>query len=342
MAPSTSKMSVQETLDNMDNRFHPLPLPLTHFKHFEDFFLSEEYSDMKIICGDTTFPAHRIAVCTNSTWFKNACCSGFNESSGLVQLQEMDPLVFQRVLEFLYKREYSLDGVAMDACTPIDKTSPSVCTFGKRKSKNKDPPAAHAPSDQRPQKRLKVSISEITGTDKKIDPSIVAEPPNPGPFAGPFAGLYAHAPPVPGPSVAEPSVTHTASHKVEKWPPLVTCPPSYFHARVFGDADFFLLEELKEQALAKFRVSLRSIDELWKVKLLISELWSKNEKYAKLRPILMGSILFSHSKAHTLFQEVTQDFLESQPEFNSDFCLSIVNSSIWEPSRQKGQISSPQ
>ncbi|KAJ5738831.1 hypothetical protein N7493_001986 [Penicillium malachiteum] len=300
-------------------------LPFDEFKTFGDFFLREEYSDMKIICGDKTFHAHRIVVCTNSKWFKNACESGFQDSSGVIRLPDMDPLVFERVLEFLYKKEYSIDDVALDACTPVDQNSPSVCTFGKRKNRSKDLSAQASPN-QPSRKRLRVSISEITGADKINAP---------GDIAGSSAGSSVTEPSVTEPSPSGPYVTGTANLK---WPSITTCPPSYFHARLFRDAGFFQIEELQEQALAKFKVAVRIIDEQWKLELLISEIWSKNGDYTHLKPYLVGNIVFEHSRAHMLFKQVTQEFLDSQPQFSTDFALWVVGSTIWAPINTKNPM----
>ncbi|KAJ5725553.1 uncharacterized protein N7483_006910 [Penicillium malachiteum] len=312
MSPSPSKMTMDENVNSPQ---------LSQFKTFKDFFLSEEYSDMQIICGDSIFPAHKMAVCTNSAWFKNACRSGFQESSGIIQLQEMDPIVFQRILEYLYKRSYSIEGVALDACTPVGKTSPSACAFGKRKDSN-----PHGWRRKGTKRQKIISLAEITGADKNINSSDSAGPSN--------AGSFVTEPSVAEPSIDESPVTPPAADR--SWPPLTICPPTYFHARVFGDADFFMMDELKQQALAKFRIALRGINELWKVELLISELWSKNANYTQLRPILMASILHHHSRAHDHFKGVSREFLDSQPGFVSDFCLSMVNSFIWDdPGRER-------
>ncbi|KAJ5614114.1 hypothetical protein N7528_007768 [Penicillium herquei] len=332
MAESTPRKNVT-VAEALTKRWRSLPFD--EFKTFGDFFLREEYSDMKIICGDRTFPAHRIVVCTNSKWFKNACESGFQDSSGVIRLQDMDPLIFQRVLEFLYKKEYSIDDVALDVCTPVDSTSPSVCGFGKRKNRSKDL-SAHASPKQPPRKRLRVSISEITGADKTDDPSDVA---------GSSAESSVTEPSVTEPSVAEPSVTEPSPPGPSvtdtadpKWPPITNCPPSYFHARMFRDAGFFQIEELQEQALTKFKVALRVIDEQWKLELLISEIWSNDGDYTHLKPYLVGNIVFEHSRAHTLFKQVTQGFLDSQPQFGTDFALWVVGSTLWAPINTKNPM----
>ena len=43
----------------------------------ESLHLSSEYSDLKIICKDKIFPAHKLLVCPRSKYFHRACFAGF-------------------------------------------------------------------------------------------------------------------------------------------------------------------------------------------------------------------------------------------------------------------------
>ncbi|KAJ6099433.1 BTB/POZ protein [Penicillium canescens] len=66
---------------------------------------------MEIICQDVTFKAHRAIVCTQSSYFNSAFCDGFKESiEQSINLTEDTPATIERVLSFLYLREYNDNG----------------------------------------------------------------------------------------------------------------------------------------------------------------------------------------------------------------------------------------
>lgn len=41
------------------------------------WLLNPKYSDLKIKCGDRTYSAHRLVVCSNSAYFTTICDGGF-------------------------------------------------------------------------------------------------------------------------------------------------------------------------------------------------------------------------------------------------------------------------
>lgn len=76
-----------------------------------DLFLGGQFSDMEIICQDVTFKMHRAIVCTQSSYFGKAFCNGFKESiDRSISLQDDTPETIERVLSFLYLKEYCENG----------------------------------------------------------------------------------------------------------------------------------------------------------------------------------------------------------------------------------------
>ncbi|CAI7658312.1 unnamed protein product [Penicillium glandicola] len=76
-----------------------------------DLLLQGRFSDMEIICQGITFKAHQAIICTQSSYFNSAICGGFKESSEkAINIQEDNPETIERVLSFLYSREYNEDG----------------------------------------------------------------------------------------------------------------------------------------------------------------------------------------------------------------------------------------
>ncbi|KAJ5273066.1 hypothetical protein N7478_008191 [Penicillium angulare] len=267
-------------------------------------FLKDEYSDMKIVCGDKTFPAHKLVVCRRSTWFKVACGSGFKESSGEINLTDKDPILVQKILEYLYNSDYSLKKVAMDLCTPVNENSPSVNQFGLRKRKLSTTASTKTTASPKepPRKRTRSTL-ELPGDSIKVNLTHERQPSE-----------------TRTPQTSDSSLSQIIEKPAEDWPPLNTCPPSYFHARIFAEADFFLLDDLKEQAKDKFDESLRACTVVWKLELLILELWSARADYKELRSIILCRIGFSGTNLNKLFLQLDRSFIESVPGFATDFC----------------------
>ncbi|KAJ5663392.1 hypothetical protein N7507_004123 [Penicillium longicatenatum] len=70
--------------------------------------LNTKHSDMTIICQGKTFPAHKLVVCPRSKYFDRACDGRFKEAGGLIHLDDKDPILIEKVLEFLYKGMYTI------------------------------------------------------------------------------------------------------------------------------------------------------------------------------------------------------------------------------------------
>ncbi|KAJ5938430.1 BTB/POZ protein [Penicillium verhagenii] len=76
-----------------------------------ELLLGGQFSDIDIICQDVTFKAHRAIVCTQSRFFNSAFCDGFKESfDRSINLKDETPETIERVLSFLYLREYQDEG----------------------------------------------------------------------------------------------------------------------------------------------------------------------------------------------------------------------------------------
>ncbi|KAJ5938574.1 hypothetical protein N7466_001708 [Penicillium verhagenii] len=240
--------------------------------------------DMKIICDGRTFLAHKVVVCSRSDWFKDACKGDVKESSGEINLEDKDAILIQVVLEFIYKNKYSLDGVAQDVCTPADETSPSFNQFGTKRRKS------IMPANEPPVKRLRPTSADFDFPQRAKSPEKTKD------------------------------MNLNAQPGSRNWPPLSTCPASYFHARVFAEADYFMIHELKQSAKEKFSLALDTCDIKWRLELLIVELWSQRADYQDLQKILMNAIRLRGGSLHDLFVYLDRQFLQSVPQFTADVC----------------------
>ncbi|RPA80052.1 hypothetical protein BJ508DRAFT_377287 [Ascobolus immersus RN42] len=68
------------------------------------FFNSNEYSDMTVVCGDETFPAHRIVLCSQSEFFLDSMRSKKDET--VVTISDEEPKTIYRLLRYLYTGDY--------------------------------------------------------------------------------------------------------------------------------------------------------------------------------------------------------------------------------------------
>ncbi|KAJ6003925.1 BTB/POZ protein [Penicillium herquei] len=74
----------------------------------QNLLASGDFSDMEIFCHGRVFKTHQAIVCTQSSYFRSAMCGGFKESiEKAINIQDEDPDTIERVLSYLYLREYS-------------------------------------------------------------------------------------------------------------------------------------------------------------------------------------------------------------------------------------------
>ncbi|KOS48738.1 hypothetical protein ACN38_g215 [Penicillium nordicum] len=97
-----------------------------------DLLLRGQFSDMEIICQGITFKVHRAIVCTQSKYFNSAICDGFKEyTKRSIRIQEDTPETIERVLSYLYLREYDDRGTIQCQTIPEpagDKTNDTEST----------------------------------------------------------------------------------------------------------------------------------------------------------------------------------------------------------------------
>ncbi|OBT81823.1 hypothetical protein VE02_09157 [Pseudogymnoascus sp. 03VT05] len=68
------------------------------------------FSNLTIICGDKTWNAYRLVVCTKSSFFRQACAGNFQEAvSGVINLEDENPLAVKLMVDFLYSDDYDMD-----------------------------------------------------------------------------------------------------------------------------------------------------------------------------------------------------------------------------------------
>lgn len=84
---------------------------------------------MQLICGSETFHAHKLIVCSRSSFFHNAFCkAGMEEQrTGTMKLADKDSDVVKAMLEFLYTRNYN----TLDCQSAMDLAAKDVAPVAK-------------------------------------------------------------------------------------------------------------------------------------------------------------------------------------------------------------------
>jgi len=88
------------------------------------YFLSENLSDVRIHCGGTEFPAHRLILAARSKYFENQFLSlmGDVPETGHVRLTDCEPSILKEVLRFIYCGEVEyLESIASELLEYADK-----------------------------------------------------------------------------------------------------------------------------------------------------------------------------------------------------------------------------
>ncbi|KAL2214977.1 hypothetical protein M432DRAFT_554120 [Thermoascus aurantiacus ATCC 26904] len=81
----------------------------------KNLFIGGKYSDLVISCGGHDFRVHRNIVCSQSDFFEAAANGYFSEArANKITLPEDDPQTVERVLSYLYIRDYEETGHTMD------------------------------------------------------------------------------------------------------------------------------------------------------------------------------------------------------------------------------------
>ncbi|KAK6819220.1 hypothetical protein RU639_008141 [Aspergillus parasiticus] len=89
-----------------------------------DLLQQGQFSDMEILCQGVTFKVHKAIVCTQSSYFHSAICDGFKESTEkAINLQDDTPETVERILSFLYLRNYREEGHSVQYEQPVSEVA---------------------------------------------------------------------------------------------------------------------------------------------------------------------------------------------------------------------------
>ncbi|OQE71308.1 hypothetical protein PENNAL_c0107G00057 [Penicillium nalgiovense] len=125
------------------------------------------YHDMSIACGDAVYAVHKCIVCTRSEFFAKACNSGFKESSTSTVVLQEEPLLVERMIDYLYSLDYRVKDchsesghdILEETSTVNDADSPTV--FAAKPISHNAESGADEDSLGRPVEPVEDSIAEI-------------------------------------------------------------------------------------------------------------------------------------------------------------------------------------
>ncbi|KAJ5563088.1 hypothetical protein N7535_002468 [Penicillium sp. DV-2018c] len=214
--------------------------------------LTSNYSDLTIICKDETLSAHKLVEADNS-----------------IRLTDKDPVLIEKVLQFLYTGNYTTPSPtrSSDSKQAGDGDIPKKDARPTEESESllKQPP------DNEPNAEVEVPPLEpftetATRTMENTPEALVSE-------------LQTNVDP-----------TSTDGEEGDKEDPtepielsLTDCHPSYFHARMYAEADYFMIDDLRRNARMRLCASLVNSPEKEAFADAIEEVYSTRANYQGLR-----------------------------------------------------------
>ncbi|KAJ5890771.1 uncharacterized protein N7473_006999, partial [Penicillium subrubescens] len=249
--------------------------------HTLSVYFSEECSDLTIVCGDKVLKAHRLVVCSQSDYFRKACCGIFKEAHQPIKFPDKHPTVMEKVLGYFYTGDYTLKlGSGRCSATSSSKNirhqqSPSSAARPVVLVDNSSFPASMALSQSTSSSLIPVGSNEVD---------------------------------------IEPSPTRNLA---------------LFHARVYGEGDYVLVEGLKTMTQAEFTTDLTksltkedpktaALDET------LEELYSTRANYYSLRCIAIRQIVENIHVVSVKHGVPLRKSMKSIPDFAFDLCMALM------------------
>lgn len=110
------------------------------------------------------------------------------------------------------------------------------------------------------------------------------------------------------------------------------CHPSYLHLRVYGEADYLMMNGLKMQAKEKFLQSLVICTDRTSLSLVIDELYSKRADYRKIREEAIEVLVENLPHLRNGFvQAIDSELLKSFPQLAADLLLPMMDRYVPSP-----------
>ena len=281
-----------------------------------------------IICGGKTFPAHRLVVCPRSEYFHGACCGRFKvqksrplsqswrlkltnycgdqEAREPIDLGDKSPVLIAKVLEFLYKGDYTIGSSHIP-----EGGDPQVDNDGAQGTTTEHTGEI-------------ASYEPVSGTEGATDKSGMPNPERTEPDILGESPLTQRPALLDGPPETVPSDQRGSMESIVD--PLVGCHPCYIHVRVFGEADYFMISDLKDRAKERFCETFKDFHERQFLAEIIEELYSNRADYRSLRKLVMDVVV---DNLPTLWKgsapAIDIELMKAVPDFATDLCVAAMD-----------------
>ncbi|CEJ55322.1 hypothetical protein PMG11_01586 [Penicillium brasilianum] len=272
----------------------------------KNLHLGDEYSDLTIICGDTEFKAHKLVVCSQSAYFQRAFYGSFKEAYEPIRFPDKEPELMEKFLEYLYTGDYTLEKEV-----PGNDTEGRSAVGGTNPGHHLEPSSSNdmesiQPSSTPSEPVVQVDRSSFISYGTLIQQDMSAS-------SIPMSQEGEN-----NPRTSESSVTSVLNN------------PPYFHARMYAEGDYFLVEKLKTRAQEYFAPAFqRSLEKqnLRKEALeqTVEEVYSNRTRYDELRSLtgpLIVKMLRVFSAEHKPF---LRDVMRSTPDFKFDLGMAFLD-----------------
>ena len=118
--------------------------------------------------------------------------------------------------------------------------------------------------------------------------------------------------------------------------PLAGCHPCYIHMRVFGEADYFVISDLKDRAKEQFCETLRDCYEKKFFVEIIEELYSNRANYQSLKEPAIAVVIDNLPGLWKGFAPAIDiELMKAVPDFAIDLCRATLDEYVVEPSNMK-------
>jgi hypothetical protein len=215
----------------------------------------------------------------------------------------------EKVLEYLYTGGYTVNFERSHEGSDFDTPSPCHASVGQSGSVPHSTPNA-GPNEPVPcVQESSIAVSETNSEDARDESELNAdEPPEDASSSG---NLVAG---------------ETPSELDSNFVFVVHCManPAYFHARMYAEADFFLIDGLKPAARLAFQKMFLKDPHQRTLEETIKELYSGRALYLPLKQLaieMLAWYLKCHSQSVPL---ISPEFLDSMPDFMFDLCLGLI------------------
>lgn len=238
------------------------------------------------------------------------------ESQGSITLDTRNPTLVEKMLEFLYTGSYTVKDNTADV-----EISPSDSDIVPRSDTlNSEETPRDSQTDQDPMEKLPVEQNIISENTVSLSNETTAR------LMG--QSSMNKKSPVAGGS----PLTGTSEQIDIIDESLPDCHPCYIHLRMYGEADYFMIEDLKIRAEENFRDSFENCSEKEILALTIKELYSTRADYRDLRKLAIKLLVGNLRELQGgLTPGIDSDLLKAFPDFSTEFCLATMEKILSEP-----------